>query len=229
MRASEHAYATLLEEIQLGILAPGAVLGEVEQAARFGVSRTPIREAIGRLVAAGLAVQQSPRVTVVAAMDADDIRQLFAVRRSLEETAARLAAARREAAPAFDALVRAFAAVTLSDADARDDYYALIAVFDAELDRAAANDYLSAALRTLRTHLVRVRRLARDNPGRLVRSVEEHRLIAAAIAGGDEELAAHATHIHLHNALEFTLAALPDNAASEWEPRPPSRRPKGTA
>ncbi|WP_349428857.1 GntR family transcriptional regulator [Microbacterium sp. LWS13-1.2] len=229
MRASEHAYAALLEEIQVGILPPGAVLGEVEQAARFGVSRTPLREAIGRLVADGLAVQQSPRVTVVAAMDADDIRQLFTVRRSLEETAARLAAARREAARAFDALARAFAAVTLGDADARDDYYSLIAAFDAELDRAAANDYLSAALRTLRTHLVRVRRLARDNPERLTRSVQEHHLIAAAIADGNAELAAHATHIHLHNALEFTLAALPDTVAPDSEPRPPSRRPKGTA
>ena len=39
MRASDRAYATLLDEIQSGILRPGAVLGEVEQAARLGVSR----------------------------------------------------------------------------------------------------------------------------------------------------------------------------------------------
>jgi DNA-binding GntR family transcriptional regulator len=228
MRASEHAYATLLEEIQVGVLAPGAVLGEVEQAARFGVSRTPVREAIGRLVADGLAVQQSPRITVVAAMDADDIRQLFTVRRSLEETAARLAAARREAAPAFDALAHAFDAVTLGDADARDDYYALIAAFDAELDRAAANGYLTAALRTIRTHLVRVRRLARDNPDRLRRSVEEHRLIAHAIAAGDEELAAHATHVHLHNALQSTLASLQTPLSGAVSTRPLVRPRKGT-
>ncbi|MFC6235694.1 GntR family transcriptional regulator, partial [Leucobacter soli] len=49
MRASDLAYATLLEEIQSGALAPGTVLAEVEQAARLGVSRTPAREAIGRL------------------------------------------------------------------------------------------------------------------------------------------------------------------------------------
>ena len=60
----------------------------------------------------------------------------------------------------------------------------------------------------MRTHLVRVRRLARDNPARLAASVAEHRLIASAVAAGDAELAAHATHVHLHNALVAILASL---------------------
>ena len=108
MRASDRAYATLLEQIQSGALAPGAVLGEVEQAARLGVSRTPLREALGRLAADGLVAQQSPRVTVVTDVDVDDIRALFEVRRALEETAARLAAARGDSA-AFAALADEFA------------------------------------------------------------------------------------------------------------------------
>jgi len=53
-----------------------------------------------------------------------------------------------------------------------------------------------------------VRRLARDNPQRLRASVDEHRLIASAIAAGDAELAAHATHVHLHNALTSILDSL---------------------
>lgn len=53
-RASDRAYATLLEEIQSGKLAPGTVLGEVDQAARLGVSRTPLREALQQLSADGL-------------------------------------------------------------------------------------------------------------------------------------------------------------------------------
>ena len=51
MRAGERAYATLLDEIQAGALPPGTVLGEVEQSTRLGVSRTPLREALRRLVA----------------------------------------------------------------------------------------------------------------------------------------------------------------------------------
>lgn len=211
MRASDRAYATLLDEIQSGILRPGAVLGEVEQAARLGVSRTPLREALGRLAADGLVAQQSPRVTVVTAIDADDIREIFEVRRALEESAARLAAERGDAA-AFVRLAHEFARVDLDGvggaADGRDSYYGLIARFDATLDAAVANDYLTAALRTVRTHLVRVRRLARDNPGRLAASVAEHRLIAGAIGARDADLAAHATHVHLHNALESILGAL---------------------
>jgi DNA-binding GntR family transcriptional regulator len=213
MRASDRAYASLLDDIQAGLLPPGAVLGEVEQAARLGVSRTPLREALGRLAADGLVVQQSPRVTVVTAIDADDIRALFELRRALEETAARLAAERGDAA-AFDALADEFAQTSLRgrvlDEHSRHAYYALIARFDSQLDASVDNDYLTSALRTVRTHLVRVRRLARDIPDRLAASVAEHRLIASAIAARDADLAAHATHVHLHNALATILASVQD-------------------
>lgn len=227
MRASDRAYALLLDEIQRGLLAPGTVLGEVEQADRLGISRTPVREALGRLIADGLVAQQSPRIIVVTDFDARDVRSLFETRRALEETAARLAAGRGDRA-VFRALAEAFdragtrGAGTntaglddagfddagFDDADGIDAYYALIADFDAALDAAVDNGYLAAALRTVRTHLARARRLARDNPDRLQASVTEHRLIASAIAAGDAELAAHATHIHLHNALTSILSSL---------------------
>ena len=207
MRASDRAYTTLLDQIQTGALAPGTVLGEVEQAARLGVSRTPLREALGRLAADGLVVQQSPRVTVVSDVDVEDIRALFELRRALEETAARLAAERGDAA-AFAVLAEDFARSSLQVDEGRDAYYALIARFDAQLDASVGNDYLTSALRTVRTHLVRVRRLARDIPERLTASVAEHRLIAAAIADRDADLAAHATHVHLHNALATILASV---------------------
>lgn len=216
MRASDRAYATLLDEIQSGTLGPGTVLGEVEQAARLGVSRTPLREALGRLASDGLVVQQSPRVTVVTGVDAGDIRELFEVRRALEETAARIAAS-RGGSPVFAALAEEFAHASVRAEQGRADYYALIARFDAALDAAVANDYLTSALRTIRTHLVRVRRLARDKPARLAASVEEHRLIASAIAAGDAELAAHATHVHLHNALANILESIDTSTSSVTE------------
>jgi DNA-binding GntR family transcriptional regulator len=207
MRASDRAYRTLLDEIQSGRLAPGSVLGEVEQAARLGVSRTPLREALGRLAADGLVVQQSARVTVVSDLDAGDILELFELRRALEETAARLAVERGDV-KTFAELAEAFGEASVDGAAATDDYYAVIERFDAALDEAVRNDYLTAALRTVRTHLVRVRRLARDNPGRLAASVAEHRLIASAIAHRDADLAAHATHVHLHNALRSILDSI---------------------
>lgn len=207
IRASDRAYAVLLDEIQSGALAAGAVLAEVEQAERLGVSRTPLREALRRLAADGLVVQQSPRVTVVAGLDADDIRSLFEIRRALEETSARLAAQRGDAT-AFAALAEDFSEVDLSRPEGRDAYYALIARLDAQLDASHGNDYLTSALRTVRTHLVRVRRMARDKPERLAASASEHRIIARALAARDADLAAHATHVHLHNALTSILASL---------------------
>lgn len=220
--AGDRAYTALLGEIQSGSLAPGTVLGEVEQAARLGLSRTPMREALRRLIADGLVVQQSPRVTVVADLDADDIRSLFEIRRALEETSARLAAARGDAA-SFAALADEFDHVDLAAPEGRDAYYALISRFDAALDAAVANDYISAALRTVRTHLVRVRRMARDKPARLAASAAEHRTIAQALAARDGDLAAHATHVHLHNALAGILDSLPDSSSADASSR--SARP----
>ena len=209
MRAGEFAYRALLEEIQSGSLAAGTVLAEVEQAERLGVSRTPLREALRRLTADGLVEQLSPRITVVAAIDADDIRDLFALRRALEETTARAAASADGRAEFTDLAARfADAAEALGDEEGRAQYYALIARFDEALDAAVGNDYLTAALRTVRTHLVRVRRMARDKPARLAASAGEHRLIAEAIGSGDGDLAAHATHVHLHNALASILDSL---------------------
>lgn len=210
-RASDRAYATLLEEIQSGALAPGAVLGEVEQAARLGVSRTPLREALHQLSADGLVEQQSPRVTVVRGIDAADIRALFEIRRALEEAAARIAAVRGDAA-GFATLADEFAdaAASLDEKTGRDGYYALIARFDQAVDAAVDNAYITAALRTVRTHLVRVRRMARDKPERLAASVAEHRLIAEALAERDGDLAAHATHVHLRHALASILESLPE-------------------
>lgn len=221
VRASDRAYASLLEQIQQGGLAPGAVVGEVEQAERLGVSRTPMREAISRLLADGLVRQQSPRVLVVAGFDAHDIRDLFEARRALEESAAR-AAARRGDPAVFAELAADFETARPeaggSDTDA---YYALIARFDAALDVAANNAYLTQALRTVRTHLMRARSLARDNRDRLSASVREHALIASAIAAGNAELAAHATHVHLHNALDAILLSI-----AQPVPSPPSEGTK---
>lgn len=217
MRASDRSYATLLNEIQSGVLEPGSVIGEVEQATRLGVSRTPMREAIGRLLADGLLRQQSPRVLVVSGFDADDIRRLFEARRSFEETAARLAALRGNRVT-FSELAAGFANAHPEQGELEADaYYALIARFDHAVDEAVDNPYIVQALRTVRTHLARARKLARDNHDRLLASVAEHELIASAIAAGDAELAAHATHVHLHHALTSILNSITADSTAKGQ------------
>ena len=77
MRASDRAYATLREDIVEWRLRPGAVLAEVEQSERLGVSRTPLREALGRLTAEGLTTAAGGRGVVVTDISLDSIDELF--------------------------------------------------------------------------------------------------------------------------------------------------------
>ena len=137
-RASDRAYQTLRDEIVQWELRPGSVLGEVEQSIRLGVSRTPLREALTRLMADGLVSSQSGRGLVVTDLSLASIREIFEVRQALEEQAARLAARRGDAA-VFQQLEIEFAAVNElleHDDPARHAYYGLVARLDDAIDTA---------------------------------------------------------------------------------------------
>ncbi|MDN5900275.1 MAG: GntR family transcriptional regulator [Brachybacterium sp.] len=214
MRASDRAYSRLRQEIVDGLLEPGTVLGEVEQSARLGISRTPLREALARLVADGLATTSRGRGLVVTAASLAEAPRLFDLRIALETLAGRRAAERTwdpEDGPGlrarFTALATRFEQATtrLSAGTDPSDYYALTAGLDAELDTACGNPYLAESLRGLRLHLGRLRRLARNSPGRLADSAREHAAISRAIATGDPELAAATTIVHLRQALVHLL------------------------
>jgi DNA-binding GntR family transcriptional regulator len=201
----------LRDEILDGVLTAGTVLLEVEQAARLGVSRTPLRSAVARLVADGLVAGRSGRGFSVTEMSVESISDLYELREALEERAASLAA-RVTDRSAFAAMREDFvAAPALLDAgeDGIHRYYGLIREFDAAIDAAVANTFLVAALDAVRTHLARIRRVARGNPVRLRAAAAEHLLILDAIIDGDAALAAHATHVHLHLSLASVLDMLP--------------------
>jgi len=208
MRASDRAYAALRDDILEWRLLPGAVLAEVEQSERLGVSRTPLREALARLTAEGLTTTAGGRGVVVTDISLDDIDELFELRETLEGKAAALAAERGEK-PLFRQLHHDLqnAPALITDADpARHDYYDLVGRLDAAIDGAISNSYLVQAMRGLRVHLVRIRRLSADDPSRLAAAAAEHAAIAEAIAGGHPGLAAAATTIHLHRSLSHVKA-----------------------
>lgn len=210
MRASDKAYRTLVSEIVDGDLAPGTVLAEVEQSTRLGVSRTPLREALSRLVADGLVATAPGRGVVVTEVSLDNITELYELREALEEQAARLAAHRHDPAE-FIRLATAFAdaprLIESGEVGIR-TFYELNRQFDEAIDKAVQNSYLVAALANVRMHLARVRRMAKDNPARLHESAKETLLIIEAIVDGDEALAAHATHVHLHRSLTNVLVSV---------------------
>lgn len=208
MRASDRAYEALRDDIIEWRLAPGTVLAEVEQSERLGVSRTPLREALSRLTAEGLTTAAGGRGVVVTGISLEDIGELFELRETLEGTAAALAAERGDPA-AFEQLRQELAAAPelIDGSDSgRQAYYALAARLDAAIDAAISNSYLAQAMRSLRIHLVRVRRLAADDAERLTAAAAEHAAIAEAIAAGNPRLAQAATTVHLHRSLSHVKA-----------------------
>ncbi|HWH26473.1 MAG TPA: GntR family transcriptional regulator [Pseudolysinimonas sp.] len=212
MRATENAYETLREDILSWRLSPGTALSEIDLADRLGVSRTPLRAALSRLALEGLLDTSVGTAGVVPAMSAENVNELFELREALETQAARLAARRRNPA-AFAELAKEFdyLATTVAEDDLA-SYYRVVTRFDAAIDEAVHNPAFQSALDGMRTHLVRVRRIAADNPGRLLRAAEEHRLICEAIRDGDEALAASATSVHLRSSLKSILKVVEERA-----------------
>ncbi|KZE92824.1 HTH-type transcriptional repressor RspR [Agromyces sp. NDB4Y10] len=214
MRASDRAYRTLRSEILDGTVPPGSLLQEVEQSTRLGVSRTPVREALRQLAADGLVVA-SGRGTVVTAVSREDIAALYELREALESRAAGLAAKRAEEAPfraIRDRLLDAPRLLSEGESGLA-EYFAIVDDLDAAIEQAAANRFLGAALRSVQLHSARIRRLSRHNPDRLLEAAREHLLIVDAILARDAELAAHATHVHLHRSLANALATAPEAEA----------------
>ena len=193
----------LLDAIDRGELPPGARLVEAELAERFGVSRTPVREALNRLETQGVVARDPRRGAVVASLDYDQLGELYAVRAVMEGFAARMAA--RHAAPAEIALLqemvdddrgRAADAAALSQSNK---------AFHRQLHRASHNRYLVQMLDAMRRSLALLSHTSLAWPGRGAQSVAEHGRIVAAIAARDEEAAEAAAREHIENALGARL------------------------
>lgn len=204
VRASDAAYERLRSEIIDWQLEPGTPLGEIETAARLGVSRTPVREALARLAAEGL-VSSVGRTARVSPLSRDLVIELYELREALETHSAKFAARRRDP----HRFERILAEYRPGGDPEPERPYALADELDAAIDEAADNRYIRAELAALRGQMARVRRHAHSDPERLRRATDEHLLIAEAILAGDESLAMHATAVHLHNSLAHVLGSLP--------------------
>lgn len=154
---------------------------------------------------------------MVTEVSIERIRELYELRQALEEQAARLAALRRDREVFLTIRDQFMAApeLLLRGEEGVHRYYDLIDELERAIDTAGDNPYLVGALDAVRTHLSRIRRLARGNKARLRAAAVEHLLIIDAIIAGDANLAAHATHVHLHQSLTSVLAAIDEDAARQ--------------
>jgi DNA-binding GntR family transcriptional regulator len=202
----EDAYLRLHAAIQDGTLEPGARLVETEVAEWIGASRTPVREALGRLESDGLVVRDPHRGMMVCELDAGMVAELYVMREVLEGTAAGLAA--RHASDAEIATLRGLAN---RDRDIAGDT-ALIArnnkLFHEALYRSAHNRYLLRTLNSLREAMALLGQTTLAIRGRSDTALEEHEQIIAALERRDPGAAEAAARSHIRAAYRARLARM---------------------
>jgi len=188
------AYTLILEAIDVGMYKPGDRLVESELADRFGVSRTPIREALQRLETQSLLARDG-RSLIVASLDHNQMAELYVVRSELEGLAATLAARH-----ASDEEVRVLRDMVEEDNALVDDAPALARAnrrFHQQIHLASHNRYLVQQLdlvhRTMA--LMATTSLAVDGRGTIAQA--EHSAIVHAIEAKDAEAAGKALREHI--------------------------------
>lgn len=186
-RASSALRDALEQDIVTGRIQPGQRLDEVSLAQRFGVSRTPIREALLELAANGLVEHRPRRGAVVAKLGAERLFEMFEVMAELEGMCGRLAARRMteaQRAALAEACEACAAAAASGDTDA---YYYENERFHRAVYDGCGNAFLAEEALKLHRRLRPYRRLQLRVRNRMQASLAEHRAIVQAISEGDAD------------------------------------------
>lgn len=197
----EIVYTTLRDEILSGRLEPGSRLNTSEIAERLGVSRTPIREALNRLIPIGLVEQIPHRGAFVSKLSIEEIIEIYYIRASLEGIAARLAVQHLTQAE-IDRLIELSAECMLN---LTNEAYNRILEQNYEFHnivyKAAQSPRLYRLIRQYYSLSGQYRALGLELPGRYGQVCEEHQNLARSLADRDPERAEfHAREHHLNTA-----------------------------
>ncbi|AWX94158.1 GntR family transcriptional regulator [Paracoccus mutanolyticus] len=196
------AYSLILSAIDNGTYRPGDRLVESELADRFGVSRTPVREALQRLETQAM-LKRDGRSLIVATLVHNQLAELYTVRAELEALAARLAA--RHATPEE---IRVLGGMVEDDHKILGDPQALSRAnrrFHRLVHLASHNRYLVQQLDLVHRSMALMARTTLAAKGRDAVSLAEHQDIVDAIAARDEARAEAALRRHISMAFETRL------------------------
>ncbi|SMR81510.1 DNA-binding transcriptional regulator, GntR family [Aliiroseovarius halocynthiae] len=204
------AYEMILEAIDTGTYKPGDRLVENELAERFGVSRTPIREALQRLETQSLLTRDG-RSLIVASLDHNQLAELYVVRSELEGLAASLAA--QHAAPEE---IRVLREMVEEDRLLLDNPAALARAnrrFHKQLHLASHNRYLVQQLDLVHRSMALLATTSLAAEGRSEDAISEHDAIVTAIEARDQDAARDALRKHISLAFETRIKL--DSSLSE--------------
>ena len=181
----ERVFLTLEEAILTGEYKRGDALTEISLSKKLDVSRTPIRSALHRLSEEGLVEIKPNRGAVVMGVSDDDLVDTYKIRMRLEGLASAMATERMDdGGKAKLGEIVELSEFYLAKGDV-DKLKELDTDFHLVIYRASGNRTLSKILTELHRNIRSYRRIALTVPGRLERSIKEHRDILAAIKSGD--------------------------------------------
>lgn len=192
----------LRQQIYARELTPGSWIDELKLAAEYGISRTPLREALKLLAAEGLVTMKLRRGAYVTEMSSDDVTQVYHLLALLEsDAAARVAASADDAALAE---LQALHAQLERQVRQRAAFFATNERFHLALLRLAGNRWAEQTVLDLRKVMKLNRHHSLFKRGRLAESLAEHRALMAAIERRDAEAAAALMQAHFRSGLEAT-------------------------
>ena len=196
-RTADKLISDIRKEVSSGILKPGDQLEVTALAERFGVSRTPIREAIRTLVETGVLETRPRKGSFVRVLSAKQLLDLFQVAAELEGMACRLAALSLTKEN-VEAIERGLAKCTQAAEVQNNAEYAMANLdFHTAIHNASGNDWLIEQLRQLQINLNSYRTMPYEIRGRLDKSTDEHKIICDAILSGDGEHACNLMRDHM--------------------------------
>lgn len=213
-RLERRVYDRLREEILSGAIGRGEQLVEARLAADFGISKTPVREALIRLQRDGLVKIEPYRGARVVQPSGRDVREILELRRLLECHIARDLAERRPAdvISALDlSITKSRQALERGDAEELADS---LTGFSDVLTAACENMRLEKILNDLRSVLLMIGNTTLRAPDREARSIAQHERILAAVQSGDADEADRATVSHIRS-IELDFAAEAERTSAD--------------
>jgi len=186
------------EEILLGKLAPGTRLDEKMLAERFGVSRTPVREALWHLTSSGLVEMRRHHGAIVRRLTLVELVEMFQVMAEMEGLCARLAARRMTLAERKHLReIHKVGAKHVSEMN-HEKFFENNNEFHEAIFVGAKNGFLLGEARRLRNRVNPHRRYVTYQPGSMTRSVKEHEAIIEAIERNDDGAAQQLMRAHVN-------------------------------
>jgi DNA-binding GntR family transcriptional regulator len=203
---SDYVYQYLRKQIQTGALKPGDRVMEVEVAEALQVSRTPVRDALRRLEADGMAVIE-PRIGLqIASLSRQATLELYLMRELLEGTAARLCATNANESEQLD-----LEQLVLRERSLQGDYPALAKhnrSFHEAIYQGAHNRFLEKSLRAVNDSVWLLGPSQMLTPERAEQALQQHEEIVRAILSRDGALAEQLVRAHIDAAKRRRLAAM---------------------